>query len=156
MGGILRACGCSLWADVHLSPRKGDIRVEAVTQAGIPRLHAWKEAAIASDSPADSRASVGARWVEWPLFGLLVHKARRELSGRSFLGVPLDMGPGGTRSVWLPQDLIIRGSHHQGKEMGPKVPHIPWDRHTSILDGRTHPLDRHSLGRSLSSMESEF
>lgn len=30
-----------------------------MTQAGIPRLHAWKEAAIASDSLTDSRASVG-------------------------------------------------------------------------------------------------
>lgn len=128
MGRILRVCGYSLWVDVHLSPRKGDIRVEVVTQAGIPRLHAWKEATIVSDSPADSRASVGARWVEWPLFGLLVHKARRELSGRRDLGVPLDMGPGGIRSMWLPQGLITRGSHHQGKEMDSKVPH----RHMSI------------------------
>lgn len=99
-----------------------------VTQAGIPRLHAWKEAAIASDSLADSMASVGL----WQggggdqmggvtSLGLLAHKARRELSGRSFLGVSLDMGPGGTRNVWLPQDLYHeRKSSPGGRKWAPK------------------------------------
>lgn len=87
--------------------------------------------------------------------GGVTHKARREPSERSFLGVSLDMGPGGTRISGCPGILITRGSLHWGKEMGPKVPHIPQDRHMSISDGLAHPCDRHSLGRSLSSMGSE-
>lgn len=106
---------------------KDDIRAEVVTQAGIPRLHTWKEAAITSDSLADSRASVGL----WQggggdqMGGVTPSLARREPSGRSFLGVSLDTGPGGTRSVWLPRIFITRGSHHQGEGNGPQSPSHP-------------------------------
>lgn len=99
-----------------------------MAQAGIPRLHVWKEAAIASGSLADSKVSMG----PWQGGG-------RDQMGRvtpSLTSLPTRPGENPQEAVsWecpltralrepgvcdCPRILIARGSLHWGRKWGPK------------------------------------